>query len=533
MSDRATKIPYEQTGYFSKLVIDYLNGASALRPFYANEANMDGIRSAIDTRKQFPTDRAGLVSLLKAQYATKTTSEAVQQNIEKLLQENCFVVTTAHQPNLFTGPLYVIYKILHAIRLSEDLRAQMPEYDFVPVFYMGSEDADIDELAHCYVRGEKFEWQTGQTGAFGRMIINDHLLSLLNSIGGQLGVLPFGEAWMQKLNTYFKKGVSIQEATFGLINDLFSEYGLVVLIPDYLAAKCAMIPVFEAELFNSRTTEIVNNTSSLLAQHYKAQATGRDINLFYLDDQVRARIEPTDNGFVIANTPLKFSQQEMKDLLHAHPERFSPNVMLRGIMQETLLPGIAFIGGGGELAYWMQLKGLFEATGVPYPALVLRNSFLLLEPDWKAKIEKLNFNVADFFASEFALLEQWVKRNTKQALTLNDQINTMRAQYEAARKLAAGIDPTLLAHAEALEKRAVHGLYEMEKKMLRAEKRKHTDAERQIKKIKSALFPASGLQERTENLGYFYCKYGPELIPMLYQHSGALEQEFAILTLPG
>jgi len=531
MKQRAQRISYHKTGRFSSLVNDYLSDAPALRPFYAHRPDIAGIEAAIAARKQFKTDRALLTSILKEQYAQIDTTDAVKKNLDLLMQENCFVVTTAHQPNLFTGPLYFIYKILHAIQLSETLHRQLPAYHFVPVFYMGSEDADLEELAHCFIGGEKYEWNTTQAGAFGRMHIDDALIALIEKMHGQIAVLPNGKAWVDKLRKYFVKGASIQQATFGLVNDLFASYGLVIMLPDHAAYKQKMIPVFESELFEQRTATIVGETSAALEQHYKVQATGRAINLFYLHDQLRSRIEATEDGFAVANTSLRFTQDEMKALLHEHPERFSPNVMLRGMMQEIILPGIAFIGGGGELAYWMQLKSLFEAWKIPYPVLVLRNSFLLLEQRWMEKIAQLGFDIEAVFNGEQDLMDAWVKRNVQHALSLEKEIGKIQEQYQAVRNRAETIDATLVAHAEALEKHALKALQSMQQKMLRAEKRKHADTQRQIQKIKTALFPHSDLQERVENIAYFYSMYGAGVFDLIYEHSGALEQQFTIVQL--
>ena len=529
MEHRAQRISYRKTGSFSSLVNDYLSDAPALRPFYAHRPDIAGIEAAIACRKQFETDRVLLTSILKAQYAQMDTTDAVKKNIDLLMQENCFVVTTAHQPNLFTGPLYFIYKILHAIQLSEMLNQHLPAYHFVPVFYMGTEDADLEELAHCFIGGEKYEWKTTQAGAFGRMQIDDTLIALIEKMHGQIAVLPNGKVWVDKLRKYFVKGTSIQEATFALVNDLFAAYGLVIMLPDHAAYKQKMIPVFESELFEQRTATIVGKTSAALEQHYKVQATGRAINLFYLHDQLRSRIEATEDGFAVANTSLRFTHDEMKAMLHQHPERFSPNVMLRGMMQETILPGIAFIGGGGELAYWMQLKSLFEQWKIPYPVLVLRNSFLLVEQCWQQKISQLSFGIEDVFNEEQYLLDAWVKRNVQHALSLGEEIDKIRDQYKVVRNRAETIDATLVAHAEALEKRALKALQSMEQKMLRAEKRKHADTQRQIHKIKTALFPQGDLQERIDNIAYLYSMYGTGFLELIYKYSGALEQQFTVV----
>jgi len=161
----ATHLPYSATGYFSKIVQDYLERSPSLRSFYEHDVSLDGIRSAIAARQEFDTDRELLVKELTTQYEALSSWDKVKRNIALLRKENVFTICTAHQPNIFTGHLYFIYKILHAIKLADDLSSQLKDFYFVPVFYMGSEDADLEELGNIWLNGEKLTWQTQQSGA--------------------------------------------------------------------------------------------------------------------------------------------------------------------------------------------------------------------------------------------------------------------------------------------------------------------------------------------------------------------------------
>jgi len=207
----STRLPYRQTNYFSKIILDYLDHVEGLKPFYVHSPSLQGIQKSIEGRKNFSTNRKLLAEELRKQYAS-SSSEAVKKNLEALLSENTFTITTAHQPNIFTGPLYFIYKILHAIKLAEYCKASMPQYDFVPVYYMGSEDADLDELGHIYLGGEKIEWKTKQTGAVGRMKVDKEFLKLIESINGQLVVLPFGNEILSLVKKCYEEGVLSQYA---------------------------------------------------------------------------------------------------------------------------------------------------------------------------------------------------------------------------------------------------------------------------------------------------------------------------------
>jgi len=526
----ATRIPYRQTNHFSKTVLDYIDQSSALKPFFAYPPSLQGIKKAIEDRKQFNYNRKVLVQELNKQYAEIELSEKTKNNIQALASENTFTFTTAHQNNIFTGPLYFIYKILHTIKLAEYCRTNLPGYNFVPVFYIGTEDADLDELNHIYVDGQKLVWNTKQTGAVGRMKVDKELIKLIGLMEGQLSVLPFGNEIVDLIKECYKVGDTIQSSTLKIVNALFGEYGLVVLLPDNPHLKRQMIPIFKDDLLHQTASDVVERTAMKLSDAgYKVQANPREINLFYLKDDSRERIASLSTQYSVLSTKIRFSKEEMLAELEEHPERFSPNVILRGLYQETILPNLAFVGGGGETAYWLQLKDLFNHYKVPFPMLVLRNSFLIAEKKWQEKIARLGFTIEDFFLSQEELMNRVVMNESKNEVKLNGSLTELEKMYESFKKQATAVDSTLEKHVEALKLRTVHRLQELEKKMLRAEKRKFTDQQRQINSIKEHVFPGNGLQERHENIGYYYAKWGRDFIHKLYEYSLNLEQEFVIL----
>jgi len=526
----AERIPYNQTNAFSKIAMDYLNGSENLKPFYSSPPTLQGIQEVIERKKLQPVNRTALVEVLKAQYQNVSTTDALKKNIDLLLSENTFTVCTAHQPNLFTGPLYFVYKVLHTIKLAEFLKRQLTHYNFVPVYYMGSEDADFAELNHTYVDGKKIEWKKEQKGAVGRMKVDNTLLQLVNELEGQLTAEVYGKEVIELLRRCYSEGKTVQAATFELVNELYGQWGLVVLIPDNAVLKAQMTAFFEDDLFNNTSSKIVEKTSEKLGEHYNVQANPREINLFYLKEHTRERIEEKGGVFSILNTSITFTKEEIKRELKEHPERFSPNVILRGLFQETILPNLVFIGGGGEMAYWLQLKELFEHYKVVYPALVLRNSFLVIEEKWKQKVQNLELSNADLFRNENELMKMIVTRYSENTIALNGNFEKAEAFYEQIRMQAEAVDQTLSQYVNAIKTRSLKDLEELEKKMLRAEKRKFEDHQRQIQKIKEVLFPGDGLQERVENFSWFYAKWGRGFIEELYKNSLALEQEFTILT---
>ncbi len=522
-------MPYSQTGKFTKIVLDYIGEAPELKEFYEHAVNIEGIKSAISQRKNFNTNRRLLVEQFEIQYKDLKDSDKVKANIHALLSENTFTICTAHQPNIFTGHLYFIYKILHVIKLADTLKMQLPEYNFIPVFFMGSEDADLEELNHVVIDGQKYEWETKQTGAVGRMKVDDNLLQLIDTISGRLAVEKYGKTIISLIRDCFTKNNTIELATFLFVHHLFKEFGLLILLPDNPAFKKEMLSIFKEDIFNHASSKIVNDTSQKLAEKYKAQAYPREINLFYLKDHLRNRIVPVGDHFVVHDTEIVFTKEEIKKELTDHPERFSPNVILRGLFQEIILPDVAWIGGGGELAYWLQLKDLFKNYSVPYPVLIVRDSFLIIDEKYQKLLEKLNIDAVDLFEGEEVLLNKIVHEESKFVLNLNNEKKQFQEVYEKIGKLVKEIDITLEQHTSALETKHLKSLSALEKKMLRAEKRKFETQKNQLTKIFSALFPNNGLQERTENFMLFYSRYGNDFLKIIYQNSLSLEQEFCII----
>lgn len=519
---------YRNTNAFSALATDYISQDDFLASFQQHPPSLQGISAAIKERALRPGNRKLLVEVLQQQYRHISSSERVMTNIAKLNAASTFTICTAHQPNLFTGYLYFIYKILHAIKVSDELKAAFPEYEFVPVYYMGSEDNDLEELNRIYLGGERLAWQTDQRGAVGRMRTKG-LEAVIKQIKGQLIIDKHGAELISLLERSYLEADTIQEGTFRFVDSLFNSFGLVVLIADTHLLKKEMTTIFEDDLFRHIPSNIVTNTIAALSDRYHIQVNPREINLFYMKDDIRERIIAENEIFRVNNTDIAFSRDEMNAELTDFPERFSPNVVLRGLFQEAVLPNIAFIGGGSEIGYWLELKDLFRHYNIPYPVLLLRNSFLIVEEKAATLMKKLDITVDQLFAGEPAVLNDLVRKNSGSQLTLETEKEQLSAFYDHLKTITAPIDPTLSIHVNALQKKAENAIEQLEKKMIRAEKRKHTEKTQQFLKLKSILFPNGKLQERVENILPYYARYGKEFIRLLYENSLTFEQEFTVL----
>lgn len=523
-------ISYRSTNRFSKIALDYITKDQRLRSFYEHDTDLQGVRNAIAERRKRPVNRQLLFDELTKQYEGTEITQAVRDNIQRLLDEDTFTVCSAHQPNIFTGHLYFVYKIMHSIKLAASLSEQIPECKFVPVFFVGSEDADLEELNHIELDGKKYTWETKQTGAVGKMFVDKDLLKLIGDIEGRLLAEPYGREIVSLLRECYVLNSNIERATFLFVHHLFKQFGLVVFLPDSPTLKNEMIGVFQEDIFKNNTEKIVRETSARLARHHHAQAFARDINLFYMKDNIRQRIVKAGDRFVVHQTDISFTQGEMLQELREHPGRFSPNVILRGVFQERMLPGIIFIGGGGELAYWLQLKDVFGYFNTPYPMLLLRNSFLIIEKKWQAIIEKLSLTTEDLFDPYEQLLQMVIKRNSKYNLSLSEEKALIDTLYSKLALRAGTIDKTLVDHIKNLQAKQQKKLTDVEKKFMSSEKKNNEATDRQISRLLHHLFPNGGLQERTENFMLLYAKWGAVFFDAVYKTSPALSPSFCVIS---
>lgn len=509
MEGCCTYLPYSDTGYFSPLVIDYLNQHEQTIPFYQFSPDVAGMKAAIAERKKYPVNRTVLVDTLNKQYTATETHDAVRKNIALLAHENTFTICTAHQPNLLTGYLYFIYKIVHAIKLAEELNNQYPENNFVPVYYMGSEDNDLDELGTFKYNNKKFVWDAdGQTGAVGRMDTGS-LKPILDELFKLLG--PPGDSCEQLKEIISKAYLghkTISAATHYLVNELFGSYGLLIINPDEAAFKKSILSVIKDDLLHHKAESIVSASIKKLETNYKAQAHPRQINLFYLKDAIRERIEKHNDKWVVLNTDIVFSENELLTELENNPERFSPNVILRGILQESMLPDVAFIGGGAEVAYWLELKPLFDHYHIFYPAIILRQSVLWTNPKTTKLRNQLGLSVSDIFKDEATLIREYINVNSKHDWQTTEEAKSIELILKQLQEKADKLDPTLHKSAEAALVKMKHQLRILEQKMLRAEKRKMQVELQRISKLKQELFPGKNLQERVDNFIEYYLRYG-------------------------
>lgn len=527
---KATVINYSATNKFSKTVIDYLQEGSTIKPFYNYSVNIETFQQVIDNKKYGMSCRKILVATLYNKYINlNIETPAVLNNINLLANDNTYTVCTAHQLNLFTGPLYVIFKIVSCINLSKRLKAIYPAYNFVPVFWLGSEDHDLAEINHLSLFSKKIEWPTEQSGATGRMTLSG-ISNVLENTSQILGNNANASYLKKILNECFTENDTLQNATAKFLNILFGKQGLVILNGDHLSLKKLFIEELQAELFENTIEKQVTVSNEQYGQHYKIQATARPINLFYLKDTLRERIiwNEDTNSFEVLNSNIYFNRNEMETELQQHPERFSPNVLMRPLYQEKILPNLAYIGGGGELAYWLQLKSTFEAFNINYPMLILRNSAAFIDKKVANKWKNFGFKLNDFFAAENELSTTYVNKNQQKDIDFKSHLAKIKQLANEITAEGKAIDKALEKPIETEFSKIEKSINNLEQKFIRATKRQHGDALAQVSNLLNKISPNGGLQERQENFMQYYLKYGDTFFELLFEHFDCLEKQFLV-----
>ncbi|UUV20750.1 bacillithiol biosynthesis cysteine-adding enzyme BshC [Paenimyroides aestuarii] len=525
------QIPYEQTGYFSKLMIDYLGKNNQLSSLYNRFPSIENFKDQIlEKQTNFSSaNREILAESLQNQYAHFSVTAATQNNINRLKDTTTFTVVTGHQLNLFTGPLYFLYKIVSTINLCKELKKTYPEYDFVPIYWMATEDHDFDEINFFNFNQKKFQWNKEVSGPVGRLN-TDGLQAVFEEFKKHL---PLGNHANELANLFenaYLKHHNLADATRFLANELFGNEGLVIIDGDDVALKKLFIPHIKEELTNQSSFKEVEKSYAILKDAI-IQVNPREINLFFIEDGLRERIVFEDDFYKVLNTELQFTREELLHLVDTNPEKFSPNVILRPLYQEVILPNLCYIGGGGELAYWLELKEVFTLHNITFPMLLLRNSVLLATEKQNQKRAKLNLSWEELFLKTDEFQQKKTKDFAQNIFDFEQQKQFLKEQFAALKEVALQTNKSFIGAVNAQEVKQIKGLENLEKRYFKAERLKNQDHLDRMLDLKIALFPNNSLQERVDNFSTFYVDYGKEMMDILLENLNPLEQHFAVVVL--
>ncbi|MDO5608062.1 MAG: bacillithiol biosynthesis cysteine-adding enzyme BshC [Capnocytophaga sp.] len=528
-------IPYGQIRFFSSLMNDYTSENPRLKDLYHRFPTVENFKAQIEEKQSFFNEekRRVLTHALREQYGQLPVNKAVTANIEALADPHTFTVTTGHQLSLFTGPLYFLYKIISTINTTRQLGKSYPEFRFVPVYWMATEDHDFAEINHFHLHEKKVCWhseQGGMTGNFDTQTLD----VVYERFAQEIGLGKNADYLKQLFKESYLNHSDLASATRYLVNTLFEAHGLVVVDGKHAELKKEFIPYMKEDLARHTAHTEVTQSIQLLQQidkNYPVQVNPRAINLFYLTPNGRHRIVRQNDAYAVLDTDIRMSETELHALLETSPERFSPNVIMRPLYQEVILPNLSYIGGGGEIAYWLELKQFFKSQQVPFPILMLRNSVMLINQKQYEKCQKMDLPVAQLFLSPTNLKNLKTKELSEFPIDFAPQRTVLQQQFADLYQLATKTDATFENAVKAQEKKQLKGLDMLEKRLLKAQKRKLSQQLQRITDLQSELFPNGSLQERYSNFSEFYTQYGDALIATLIAALNPFDFRFAVIEL--
>lgn len=525
------KLDFSKVNALSKRDITYQNSPQTFNDYLNFLPDLEGLYQAIQERNKFPINRTLLTNALKTQYLQIKATDAQLHNLEKLGNDNTYTIITAHQPALLTGPLYYIYKIFSAINLSEKLKSTYPDLNFVPVFINGSEDHDFDEVKSLHLFQKKITWQHEEGGPTGRFDL-DGLQAVINEVASVLGENNYSAKILSTFRDCLHPSANYNEFVFRMVNQLFGQYGLIVANMDNASLKKAFVPIMKEELLTGISEKLIKPTQEKIVHlGFHSQAFSREINLFYMKDGLRERIIKEGELFKINNTSISFSEVEILKELNDHAENFSPNVVMRPLYEEYIFPNIAYIGGGGELAYWLERKEQFKHFNVFFPALIRRDSVLILHKSQADTLNRFNFSIEDIFLTEEQIINKYLNENIDVEINLATQYESLNKIFDSIKLLADKVDKSLIDYVGAEHLKSNKLLEQIESRIKRSVKKNEEVSLNQLKNLKIKLFPENGLQERHDNFMQLYNSMGDEFFAILKENLDPLDKNFKVLVL--
>lgn len=516
---KATVDP-ECTGQFSPLFLDYIRQKPQTAPFYNQYPVLANFKYLLEGKNFDQEKRNILVSELEKQYSGIEVSGITERQIQSLAVGNTFTVTTGHQLNLFTGPLYFIYKIVSTINLADKLKETYPENHFVPVYWMATEDHDFEEINYFKLNGKKYQWKSEQKGAVGDFELDQSFREFFKEVSAFVPEL-FKAAYLESR--------TLSEAVRKYVHHLFGEKGLLVVDGNAAEFKKTFIPVIKEDLLENTPNKLAEQQSKKLEDlGYKSQIFPREINFFYMISGLRERIEKNDHIYKVLNTDISFTESELLAEVSCHPERFSPNVVLRPLYQEMILPNLAYLGGPAEVVYWFQLKMVFDHFAVQFPAVMPRNFALVLDKLALRKINQLELEDSALFQSVLEWKREYVNSHATMDVKLEKEKVALAGIFEKTAGRASELEKSLGNAFEAAKVRSLKILDQLSKKIRKAEERRLNVQIKRREDLQSLLFPGGSPQERVENFMCFYLE-NENFINELYDLFDPFDFDFMII----
>ena len=528
-----SEIKYNNTNQFSKLFVDYTEQKHNLKKLISEYPKIENFKKQIKVKSESfdHSIRPIIKNVIKNQYKGISLNNIQKKNLNSILNKNTYTVTTGHQLNLFTGPLYFIYKIFSTINLTEILKKKYPEYDFVPMYWMATEDHDFAEINNFYCFDRLFNWDSYQSGCVGDFN-TDSINTTIEELDMEISNFKSNSNIISIIKNSYLNSNNLADATRKFVNELFKEYGLLIIDPNNKQLKCNFSKITKSELFENLIYNNSKKYTSLIKElGYKVQVNPREINLFYIENGKRVRIVKRKNDFITNDKVKTWTKKEMLKEIKSSPERFSQHVLLRTLYQEFILPNLCYVGGPSEICYWLQLKSVFDVSNISYPILLNRNSALLISEKQSSFLKKNKLDYKDLLMGKNELEKKLVKTYSKIKFDFLPLEKALNNQFSTLKKIAEKTDKSFIGSLHAQEKKQIKGLQNLKKRLLRAEKKYHYEKINKIFEFQKSFFPSGIFQERIVNFIEFCKEDRSSFLKKLKENLNPLNNKFTVIEM--
>ena len=513
------------------LFLDYLYEFENVADFYAydfrNRDNYLKIFKNISEKRSYSS--TDISQIIANQYSNLNKSAITEKNINKLSDKKTLAIVTGQQLGILGGPLYTFYKIITAIKLSRFLSERYDDYNFVPIFWLEGDDHDFNEVRAIKIIDEgnsllnigyKEEIEEDDAKqSVGHIKFDSTIQDFFDNLGKNLKDTEFKVQLLNELKDFYSEGKSFKEAFKDLIFKYFDEYGLIIFDPQEIEVKRLLKPIFKKEITDFRLhTEKLVHLSATLEELYHAQVKVKPVNLFLTYDGGRHSIEPVDNEFRLRRKRKSFTYDQLVELLENEPEKFSPNVLLRPICQDFLLPTAFYIGGPSEISYFAQIKPLYEFYDIVQPIIYPRSSATILESTIENVLEKHSVQINDIFIDVENIKKKIINSVAESSIDamFDGLTNQVESAFDQLKEKLIDLDKTIADSSNRYRDKIFSSINELKSKAEKAQQKKYEVTLRQIDRAAINLFPNSNLQERELNFVYYVNKYGDEFIKKIF-----------------
>ncbi len=518
------KIPFSQIPKTSQFFLDYLEENPIVSKFYPNGfKTKEDFAKVISAKSKEEILREELVEGLLAENKLFGATEKTLENVKLLGEENTFAVVTGQQMGIFLGPLYTTYKTLTTVKLCEKLKSWFPDKNFVPVFWMETEDHDFAEAAKNYFltqQGQLFEASyknaPNKKIPVGSLEFSQEISELTDEIFAQIGSTEFSEELKKILGESYKEGKTFAEAFGSLFHKLLGDFGVITINPHDTFWKKNSVAFFETAISkNEEISQALEKVKSEIeAEGFSPQIATQpeNSNLFLLLVKERHKLICEGENYSLGGREENFTKEELLTLTDVTPNLFVTNVVLRPLYQDFLLPTVAYVGGPSEVAYFAQILKLYPIFEIAEPVIFPRNSVLLLEKRIQRLLGKLGIELIDSFNDENEFVKVILEKlgETPEKM-ISDFSEKIVEEFSKLKNTLTQIDPVLEDMSSKSLEKALHQFNVLGQKAGNSYKRKNETTVSQAEKISSAIYPNSTPQERVLSLLTFLNKYGLNL----------------------